>query len=538
MNNKSLRINISPLANDYIYAYDKVGEFFNGDFCNLEAFQHQSEKVRSRDVDRESLAAILLKQNRDYGCGNATQKNIDRLSQDHACAVVTGQQVGLFSGPLYTIYKSLTTIKLAERLNQNCRGSYVPVFWLASDDHDFAEINHINLLNEDNQIEKIHCESPFSHLKIPASELIVTSEISNCIQRLHGLTRNSEFKPNILSHLNDAYQVDLSFTETFARWMTHLFKSYGLVFVDASQPDLKKLGKKVFAHEIAGYSPSTEQALETSDKLKQAGYHTQIQLHEGILNLFLAEKERQTIQSKGDDFFIKEEEQTYMKDELLGLLDDKPEMFSPNVLLRPIYQDALFPTVAYVGGPGEIAYFAQMKGVYESFGLSMPVIYPRKTVTLIEKNVNNVLETYDINIRDIWENADKIISETVKKQIPASVDEIFRNVSSRIGQEFQSIKQEILTFDPTLEKSADLAVRKMNQQLKFLEEKILRAAKKRNMNVIQQVQKAKNNLYPGNRLQERVFNIVPFLIKYDYAFLDELYEAIDMENYDHQVIKL
>jgi uncharacterized protein YllA (UPF0747 family) len=149
-----------------------------------------------------------------------------------------------------------------------------------------------------------------------------------------------------------------------------------------------------------------------------------------------------------------------------------------------------------------------------------------------------VLETYDINIRDIWEDADKIISETVKKQIPASVDEIFRNVSSRIGQEFQSIKQEILTFDSTLEKSVDLASRKMNQQLKFLEEKILRAAKKRNKTVIQQLHKAKNNLYPGNRLQERVFNIVPFLIKYDYVFLDKLYETIDMENYDHQLIKL
>jgi bacillithiol biosynthesis cysteine-adding enzyme BshC len=489
-------------------------------------------------MDRESLADVLLEQNRAYGCGNETLKNIDRLTQDYACAVLTGQQVGLFSGPLYTIYKSLTTIKLTEYLNQNCRGSYVPVFWLASDDHDFAEINHINMLDEYNQIEKIQYNSPLSHLKMPASKWVLNSEISNCIQRLHDLTRNSEFKPNILSHLSDTYQADLSFPEAFARWMTHLFKSYGLVFVDASHPDLKKLGKKVFAQEIAGDSPSTKQMLETSDKLKQTGYHTQIQQHKGILNLFFAENERQTIHSKGDDFFIKETEQTYKKSELLVFLDDKPKMFSPNVLLRPIYQDALFPTVAYVGGPGEIAYFAQMKGVYESFGLPMPVIYPRKTVTLIEKNVDNVLENYGINIRDIWEDADKIISETVKKQIPTSVDEVFRDASSRIGQEFQSIKQEIIGFDPTLGKSAELAERKMNQQLKFLEEKILRAAKKRNKTVIQQLQKAKNNLYPGNRLQERIFNIVPYLIKYDYAFLDKLYETIDFDDYNHQVIRL
>jgi len=538
LNNKSLRTKTSLLANDYIYAYDKVGEFFNGNFCDLEAFQHQTEQVRSRDVDRESLADVLLKQNRDFGCGDETLKNIDRLSQDHACAVLTGQQVGLFSGPLYTIYKSLTTIKLAERLNQNGRGSYVPVFWLASDDHDFTEIDHISLLDKDNQIEKIKYKSPLSYMKIPASKWVLNSEISNCVQRLHDLTRNSEFKPEILSHLSDAYQADMSFAEAFARWMTHLFKSYGLVFVDPSHPGLKRLGKKVFAHEIAGSSPSTIRALETSNKLKQAGYHTQIPLHEGILNLFFAEKERLTIHSKGDVFFIKETEKTYMKSELLGFLDEKPEMFSPNVLLRPIFQDALFPTVAYVGGPGEIAYFAQMKGVYESFGLSMPVIYPRKTVTLIEKNVDNVLKNYDINIRDIWEDVNRIISETVKKQIPMSVDEVFRGASLRIGQEFQSIKQEIMAFDPALEKSAEFTERKLNQQLEFLEEKILRAAKKRNKTVIQQLNKAKNNLYPGNRLQERVFNIVPYLIKYHYPFLDNLYKTIDMENFDHQLIKL
>lgn len=533
-----MRIDISPLANDYIYAYDKVGAFFNGDFRNLAAFHHQTEKVNSRDLNRESLAAVLLKQNRDYGCGSQTCENIDRLTQDHACAVVTGQQVGLFSGPFYTIYKALTTIKLSEHLNQNCRGSYMPVFWLASDDHDFAEIDHINLLNEDNQVAKIHYKSPLSTLKIPVSKLTLTSEMSNCIQRLQDLTQNSEFKPKILSHLSEAYQVDRTFAEVFARWMTRLFKSYGLVFVDASHPDLKKLGKKVFAHEITEYSPSTKQVLKTSDKLRQAGYHTQVQLHEGILNIFLVEQERQTIQSEDEDFFIKGLEQTYKKSELLALLDEKPEIFSPNVLLRPIYQDALLPTVAYVGGPAEIAYFAQMKGVYESFGLPMPVIYPRKTVTLIEKHIDNVLKKYDINVRDIWEGVDGIINESVKKQIPGSIDEVFRSASLHLGQDLQSIKKEIMGFDPTLEKSVALASRRMDQQMKFLEEKILRAVKKRNKTITQQLQKAKNNLYPGNRLQERIFNIVPFLIKYGYPFLDKLYETIDLEDYDHQVIKL
>jgi len=149
-----------------------------------------------------------------------------------------------------------------------------------------------------------------------------------------------------------------------------------------------------------------------------------------------------------------------------------------------------------------------------------------------------VLKKYDINIREIWEDADKIITEVVKKRIPASIEEVFRRASSRLGQEFQLIKQEIVAFDPALEKSADLASRRMDQQLKFLEQKILGAAKKRDKTIKQQLLKAKNSLYPGNHLQERIFNIVPYLIKYDYALVDVLYESIEMENFDHQVIKL
>lgn len=529
---------MSPLARDYMYAYERVDEYFNGDFHHLETFRNQTDKAQSREIDRESLGDVLMEQNRAYGCGKQTVQNIERLSRDRVCAILTGQQAGLFSGPLYTIYKALTAIKLAEYLNQNCHGSYVPVFWVASDDHDFAEVDHIHLLDKDNQIQKIRYDSPLSHLRISACRVELTSEISGCIQRLDDLTRGSEFKPRILSHLQDAYRAGRMFTDAFARWMTCLFRSYGLVLVDASHPGLKKMGKPVFAQEISEHSPSTVQALASSDKLGHAGYKTQVRLHEGILNLFFAEKERHAIRSKGNGFFIKEKERSFSKNELLALVEKKPEWFSPNVLLRPIYQDILFPTVAYVGGQGEIAYFAQMKGVYERFGLSMPVIYPRKSLTLLEKNINSVLDDHGLSVRHVWEDGDRIIGKAVKKQISASIDRVFRRVSSRMEQALESVKKEFVSFDPALKKSVDLASRKVDQQIKFLEQKILRAAKKRNETTTRQLYRAVNNLYPGNSLQERMFNIAPYLIKYDYRLLDVLYRSIEMENFDHQVIHL
>jgi bacillithiol biosynthesis cysteine-adding enzyme BshC len=538
LNKKFSRKNISNLAYDYFYAHDKLSNFFSANFRHIQEFRRHAELVRNRDIKREALAGILLKQNQDYGCGSRTNENIERLSQDQTCAVVTGQQVGLFSGPLYTIYKSLTAIKLAEYLSQNLPGSYVPVFWMASDDHDFAEIDHINLMAKDNRVKKIRYESSFSGQKIPASKLELTEDISDYIQQLDDMTLDSEFKSKILRHLSEAYKPGRSFSQAFGKWMTRLFQSKGLIFMDASHARLKALGSEIFKREITGDSPSTKRALETSEILRQANYHTQIQLHEGKLNLFFAENERQTIHLREDGIFVVARDRTYEKSELLSLLDANPEIFSPNVLLRPLYQDALLPTVAYVGGPGEIAYFAQMKGVYDSFSLPMPVIYPRKSVTVIEKNIDHIMEKYGVKIEAIWQDADGVIKKIAKKQIPEAVDESIRGASSHLEEDFDAVKQQIMAFEPALEKSADAALGKMKRQLKFLENKILQASKKRNNIAVRQLQRVKNSLYPGGRMQERVFNIVPFLIKYDYTFVDKLYERVGIDAFDHQVIKL
>jgi len=524
------------LVNDYFYDYGKVHEFYNGDFRELAAFRGQTERVQSRHIPREDLTAVLNEQNKSYGCGPQTLGQIEKIVRDQACAVVTGQQVGLFSGPLYTLYKALTAVKLSEHLNHCRLGCFVPIFWLASDDHDLAEIDHIALMDKNNRLEEIRCPIPSFEFKIPASNIRLPLEILDCIQQLKDLTLDSEFKAEILDHLSEAYEPGRSFVEAFARWMTRLFKSYGLILIDASHPRLKEMGSDIFYHEIAEESPSTQQAIATSQRLRQAGYDTQIPLHEGILNIFYTERERRTIQWKEGAFGIKGTAPTIKKEELLTLAREKPFLFSPNVLLRPIYQDALLPTVVYIGGPAEIAYFAQMKGVYERFRLPMPVIYPRKNATVVEKKVDHILKKYDLNIPDLWHNAAGIIGEITKKQIPDSMDKALLLVRDHVEQDLESLKGKIMAFEPTLKDSIDLAKGKMNQQLKFIEKKILQAATKRNETAIQQLHKAINNLYPNQHLQERVFNIVPYLIKYGYAFMDKLDQAIDLDEHDHQMI--
>ena len=524
------------LVHDYYYDYGRVGEFFDGDFRDPSALLRQAERAASRTLPRGSLAAILTEQNRGYGCGPRTLANIQKIDRERACAVVTGQQVGLFSGPLYTIFKALTAVRLAERLSRSGAGPCVPVFWLASEDHDLAEIDHVAVVDKENRLEEIRCGIPSPEAKIPASKILLPAEISEAIGRLQDLTLDSEFKTEIIEHLSDAYRPGRSFVEAFAVWMTRLFTPHGLIFIDAGHPGLKEIGKDVFRREIAEDSPATGTALAASDRLSQGGYEEQVHLHPGILNIFFAERERQTIQVGEGGFVVKESGRKFTKDELLTVAAEKPHVFSPNVLLRPLYQDSLLPTVAYVGGPGEIAYFAQTKGIYEAFHLPMPVVYPRQTVTILEKKIEHVLTKYGLTVPDLWRRADQIISDEAKKQIPTALSEALRLAALHLEQDLGSIQSEAAALEPTLRESTDLALSKMNQQLRYLETKINRASAKKNEIEMRQLDKAMTHLTPNHHLQERVLNIVPYFLKYGYPLLDRLNGAMDIDEHDHQVI--
>ncbi len=526
------------LADDYFHDYGKVREFFDGDFRDAAAYERQTERTLTRRLPRAELAAILREQNQNYGCGPLTLRHIEALEREQACAVVTGQQAGLFSGPLYTIYKALTAIKLAERLSRNGPGKYVPVFWPASDDHDLAEIDHIVLLDKDNRLEEVRCGMPPGEPRVPASALDLPPGIADCLLRLADLTPPSEFKADIIAALSDAYRPGRGWVEAFGRWMTRLFRSRGLIFIDAADPRLKKMGGEVFDREIAEGSASTPPALAASRGLHDAGYESQVHLHEGILNVFYAERERRSIQWDGRTFGITEPRQTFSKDGLLGLAKEKPFLFSPNVLLRPIYQDSLLPTVAYVGGPGEIAYFAQMKGVYEKFGLPMPVIYPRKSLTVVESKIGRVLAKHRLDIPDLWGGADGIIQSLGESRVPEPLARAVGLAVSHVEQDFEPIVRDAAAFDPTLKESAEVSRGKMVQQLRFLEKKMVQAAKKQNEIAVGQIRKAGDHLYPHGHLQERVLNIVPFLLKYGPGFVDRLDEALDLDVHDHQVLTL
>lgn len=529
---------VSKLTADYLDRFEAVADFYRHDFHDWLSFENIADRVDKPAQHRQTLCEVLREQNQALGAGAATLENIDSLSRPGSAAVISGQQVGLFGGPLYTVYKALTAIKLAEKLNRSHERRFVPVFWLASEDHDFAEVDHIKLLDRDNDVKQLQYRASSPPDRVPLFRLPLEAQISELFDELESSTHPTDFRGNILESLREYYQPGRSFAAAFAGWAMRLFRHFGLVVVDAADPRLKKLAGQVFHREIADGSPSTRAVLETTERLVGAGYPPQVHLQEGLLNLFYLDDRRQPIAMSNGRYLIKDGGESVSQQELLDEVQSRPELFSPNVVLRPVVQDALFPTVAYVAGPAEINYFAQYKGVYDAFGVQMPIIFPRKSMTLLEGKVDKVLDKYQLTVRDFWNHVEALISRIVRDQLPEPLQNGLVEASRCIQKDLDKVGSEVIRFEPSLKNLVESTKGKVTHQISGLEKKILQAYKKQNDVVRQQLSKAANNLYPGHNLQERELNITPYLFKYDWALIDRLYEVMDISKTTHQVVRI
>jgi bacillithiol synthase len=527
---------LSPLVRDYYFAFDKVSEFFNGDYRDPTAYERQMSRLQSREFVRERLAEILREQNLSSGCGPRTLQNIEALAKDGTCAVVTGQQVGLFSGPLYTIYKALTAIKLAESLGRQAGVPVVPVFWLAADDHDFAEVNHVDLLDQTGQLRRISYENRPSQERVPVGGLRFSAEIEACVDALDEMTPPSELKPEILSSLKEAYQPGRSFTEAFSIWVTRLFSAHGLVLIDPSHPDLMAMAQQPLLTEIGEGSPSSRCAMQVSQRLIEKNYTPQVRQQEGKLNLFLVEHERHPIHVVVDGFSVKDPERRFTRDELVEMARTTPHSFSPNVMMRPLVQDTILPTVAYVGGPGEIAYLAQLRGAYDEFGIPMPIVYPRKGFTVVEPQIGSMLETLSLSIQEVWGGLSVKRDALAVEEIPEPLQRALATAAANLDRDLGAVCREATAMDGSLGQFAAGVHRKTQHQMKSLENKVVQAAKKNQDIVERKLTKLENRLYPNRQLQERVFNVTPYLMKYGLSWLEQLYRAVDLTHFDHQVV--
>lgn len=526
---------------DYIEEFENVSKFYSKNFRDKDKYLNHFKILSSQNKEhKDILFEIILNQYKNYNISEATRKNIELLKFGNTIAIITGQQLGLFSGPLYTLYKTITTIKLSKKLSEEYpEYNFVPVFWLEGDDHDFNEVKTISVLNNENNLIDISYNDGIEEELNRGSigQLKFNDNINLVFEELKISLRETEFKSSLLDLLKTIYLPGKTFLESFKELMYNLFDQYGLIIFNPLDSNVKKILKPIFKKAINDFQFHSMALVERSAELEEI-YHAQVKVK--AINLFyIDENERLLIEpTETGELRLKGKRKKFSFEEMKNLVENFPEKFSPNVLLRPICQDYLFSTGFYIAGPGEISYFAQVNPLYEFFSIEEPFIYPRASATIVEKGVNQVLAKYNLSVLDIFVEQKQLIENFIRISSELNTELIFNDAIKEFEIIFQKISNNISKVDKTLEDLSQKTLQKILQTLDYLRLKTSEAEKRKYEITIRQLSKLQNVLYPKQNLQERELNFIYFVNKYGMDFIKWLYNELTIDKFQHQILEM
>jgi bacillithiol biosynthesis cysteine-adding enzyme BshC len=525
---------------DYLHEYENVERYYSGNFRNPDIYPQLFNNLAARPIsNRTTLIDILKLQYKNLNISSITIDNINSLADPNTITVVTGQQLGLFGGPLYTFYKTITAIKLCSQLKDSYPNyNFVPVFWLEGDDHDFEEVKSLNILNNENNLVKLSYEDGLEE-EINRGSIAALKFNDNLIKVFESLKnelRGTEFKQQIIELLEDFYKPGKTFLESFRDLLIYFFDKHGLVVCNPNDPLVKELLKPIFKDELINFDDNSKTLVERSAELEEI-YHAQVKVK--AINLFyLLNNERISLEPGEDDFKLKGKRKRFSKEELFALLESNPENFSPNVLLRPVCQDYLFNTAFYIAGPGEISYFAQVSPLYKYYDIQMPIIYPRASATIVERGVQGILEKFDLSFTEIILDENELINKILASNSDQNISELFNVSRAKISETFEELGTKLIRTEKTLIDLVEKTKQKIDQSVDMLEQKSLDAHKRKYETTLRQLSKVRNVLFPNGILQERELNFIYFCNKYGLDFVKLIFEKLEINIFEHQIINL
>lgn len=519
----------------YLHDFPSVARFYADDPRDRGAPARLRDLLVRREYRRPELVSILEDQNRVLGNAQAALGRIPLLAGPQTLAVLTGQQTGLFGGPLYTLYKAISALTLASRLERDLGVPVLPLFWMTSEDHDLAEAGRVALVDSDHQVRTLALTVPPLEAGGTPAAFPLGDEVEGLVAELAGRTPETEFKAEVLAGLRDCFRPGETLARAFGRWMARLLGPAGLILVEPADARFKRFLAPLFAREVAEAPASSLVVAEAARRLHEAGFHPQVKPREEAVNLFLLEGGRRPIRCEGDRFLVRGDEAPRSRESLRRLAQETPEAFSPNVLLRPLAQDTLFPTVAYVAGPGEIAYFAQLRDLYARFEVAMPVIVPRGSLTVVEAHIGRLLTRYGLQLADLGGDPGGLASRLARQSLPPDFEGRMQAARAAVEKELADVGELVGGVDPTLQPTVRQVAGQVKGHLDLLERKAVQALKRRNEAVRAHARKLSAHLLPEGHLQERTLGIVPYLIKYGWGFVDRLRDVLDAPGWEHQL---
>lgn len=529
---------IRPLVSAYASDFGRVASLFAGNPADPAAWKETIARVQKSAHDRTAIARIVSTQLERRGAHTHARAVAARLADPGTVAVVTGQQAGVFGGPLYTLLKAITAIQLARKVSAKYGVAAIPVFWVESEDHDWDEVRTARVLDADLKLSAISLGHLDGAGERPVSTLTLDESVHDALGALDAALTKTEFTDELLARLRQHYRPGQRMGQAFAGWIDDLLGRHGLVVYEASDPAAKPLVAELFRKELEQPCQTAALAKETGETMRQLGHTPQVEPGEDSVALFyLGTGARQSIKRRKGGGFLSGET-TYDADLLKQEALDHPERFSPNVLLRPVVQDRLFPTICYVAGPSELAYQAQLGGIYRAFGVEVPLLYSRASATLLDAAALRFLDRSHLPLESLHEAGETALNKLLESQLPPTLEPGLEDLVREVADRLDELKGVIAKVDPTLAGAADTTRDRMQETVKTLHGKIIHASKKKDETLRRQFTKAQALAFPGGEPQERVVDLPFFVNRYGQAVVDRLLEGLPLDMAQHHVVCL
>jgi bacillithiol biosynthesis cysteine-adding enzyme BshC len=448
--------------------------------------------------------------------------------------VTTGQQPGLFGGPVFSIYKALTAAALARRLEEALGRVVLPVFWVAGEDHDWEEVRRVTVAGLSNELEDVEVPVPEGAKGSPLHRVSpASSALQDALQHLFTLLPPSDFVPELQQTLARCYPSGETLSAGFAAWMMEILGPAGVMILEPEKDPWVQDRIPVLLN-LAQHATEIDRALGLrAEQLRASGGEPQVAYLPGGVPLFLEVdgiRERLFVQEDGPEgprFRTRDGAEGWTLEALAQYVKADPAVLSPNVLSRPVVEAALLPTLAYVGGPGEVAYLAQTAPVFESAGVAPPVVHPRLSAVVLERKVEKVLDRFDLEIQDLGRPHDQLVASLVREDLPDSVQASLATLRTVLADPVAALHAAVKEVDPTLQGPTDALLSQFQHAVGEVEKKIVQARRRQVETALQQLQKAQTQIFPGGRPQERVFPALVYLARYGEEILHAWMKAAE-----------
>ncbi|GAA0294196.1 bacillithiol biosynthesis cysteine-adding enzyme BshC [Gracilibacillus halotolerans] len=529
----------NPFIKDYIQGNEQILNFYDYSPYSKDVFRKRKEDLDKLVFERDVLTDVLMTLNKNWNADNVTLQNIERLEQKNSLVVIGGQQAGLLTGPMLSIHKIISIISLSKQQEKELGVPVIPVFWIAGEDHDYDEINHVFLPKEGELTKHIYPSSTWNKLSI-SERTIIEEELKKWVHEAFRYFEETEHTYDLYNMVDRVIEQSHNLVDFFAQIIHWLFKETGLVLIDSGNSLVRKIESNLFIQMIEKQPAISQSVYTTLENLRTRGYSVSVEVEEDDAHLFYhLHGERILLKRKDDKWIGKNQECELSTEELIEIAKTSPERLSNNVVTRPLMQEMLFPTLAFYGGMSEVAYWGILKGAFHHLDMKMPPVLPRTSFTWIERKVERYLDKYGIPIEQaIMSGVDEYKMNWLKAQLAPPLDLMIDEFKESIKKQHQVFQDIAASWRPDMENYAEKNLEYILQQTENLRNQFHREQERDYSQTLNEFDYLNAHLYPNNGFQERSWNIFYFLNRFGVdkfrTFFNEDYSYKQL----HYVIKL